>query len=304
MPTGDPGLDERLPALTGAPGGPSRSADSERIVTRVLRSIGDWYTIQQLSGLADNAPGAPATVDPLGTPIAPGPAKLGHPDGDLDSLSDEASEDALSELVLDGELVGERLDLADEREVEGEVAEARDEPRRRRRLLEEPRYVAHGALGLLNEKALDQIRIGAVVDADTNQQRHPRLRHVVVRDDRLGHPLVRDGHHDVLEHPHAGRAPPDVHNVALGRVGDLHVVTYADRLVGQQVDARKEVRQRVLQRQGHREAADAQRREDRRDLDTERREQHQEPDSVQEAASDGLSEPCDRAITRVMVVRA
>src|SRR5262249_19197104 len=206
MPTGDPGLDERLPALTGAPGGPSRSADSERIVTRVLRSIGDRYTIQELSSRADNATSAAATVDALlvdalGTPIASGPAKLGHPDGDLDSLSDEASEDALSELVLDGELVGERLDLADEREVEGEVAEARDEPRRRRRLREEPRHVTHGALGLLNEKALDQIRIGAVIDADANQQRHPRLRHVVVRDDRLGHPLVRDGHHDVLEHP-------------------------------------------------------------------------------------------------------
>jgi len=33
---------------------------------------------------------------------------------------------------------------------------------------------------LLDEKALDQVRVGTVVDADANQQREPRLRHLVV----------------------------------------------------------------------------------------------------------------------------
>src|SRR5713101_6956439 len=43
---------------------------------------------------------------------------------DLDPLGSEAPEDALAQLVLDEELVGERLHLADEREVERGVAEA------------------------------------------------------------------------------------------------------------------------------------------------------------------------------------
>src|SRR4030095_2825212 len=134
---------------------------------------------------------APGRLGDSSAPVAPLPAKLGGSDGDRDTLRREAPEDALAELVLDRELLGERPDLAGEREVEGEIAEARNEPRRRRRLREEPRYVAHRAIRFLDEEALDQVRVGAVVDADANQEREPPLRPVVIRDDRPRHARVR-----------------------------------------------------------------------------------------------------------------
>src|SRR5207247_5750845 len=85
-----------------------------------------------------------------------------------------------------------------------------------------------------------------------------------------------------------------VHHVALDVLGrEAHVVAHADRLVGQQVDAREEVRQRVLQGQGDREAAHAERGEDRRDGDAEGAEQHEATDHEDDQAHGRAEEPGD-----------
>src|ERR1700752_159230 len=133
MPTGAPGRDESSPARTGAPGGPSRSPDSDRSVTRVLRSIGVYILYKRR--VVQRTPRSRAeAAAALGAPVALGPAKLRGSDGDLDPRGRQAAHDALSELVLDEELVRERPDVAGERELEREIAEARNEPRRRRRV--------------------------------------------------------------------------------------------------------------------------------------------------------------------------
>src|SRR5262245_31030038 len=155
MPTGAPGRDESSPAGTGAPAGPSRSPDSDSSVTRVLRSIG--VHILYMRRVVQRSPRFARKPDfgAIRAPIAPGPTKLGGSDRDLDSLGGEAAHDALPELVLDEELVRERPDLAGERELEGEVAEARNEPRCRRRLRQQAGHCADRLGGLLDEEALD-----------------------------------------------------------------------------------------------------------------------------------------------------
>src|SRR5438132_3231734 len=293
MPTGSPGR-------INEPWGPSRSADSDRTVTRVLRSTAA-LTIHETSSKASRR-----TVSAPGWSVTSRRPELDSPylNGDPYPLGAEASEDPLAQLVLHQELVGERLHVAEQREVQRELAEAGDEPRRRFGLGHEPRHIIHGPRGLFFEDSLHQVRIDAVVDRDADRQHQPRLRHVVVRDHRLGYAFVGNGDHDVLEHAHAGRSPADVHHVALDGVGDLHVVADADRLVGEQMDAREEIRERVLQGERDRETAHAERREDGRDLDAERAQQYEEPDDEDEAANDRLTEPGDRATEGPPLARA
>src|SRR5262245_27655290 len=281
MPTGSPGR-------ISEPWGPSRSADSERTVTRVLRSTAEiLYTRRVKTQIQDEL--GPATTS-NGAQL-----KAADLNRDPDPLRCEPAQDPPPELVLDQELVGERRHVADEREIQRVIAEARYELGGGLRLREEPGHlIANGLRDFLLENALDQIWIGAVVHGDPEEQRHPRLRQVVVRDDRLGHLLVGNRDDDVLQHAHAGRPPSDVDDMALDRVGDPDVVAHADRLVREQVDPREEIRERVLQGQRDRDTADAERGEDRRDLDAERAQQHQQADDVDDAANDRLAEPGDR----------
>src|SRR5207244_9234025 len=81
---------------------------------------------------------------------------------DTDPLRAEPLEHALAQLVLDAELVDEAPHLAGERELERVVAEARDEPRRRRRLGKEPVDLPDRAGGLVDQQTLDElgVRVG------------------------------------------------------------------------------------------------------------------------------------------------
>src|SRR5436309_3346384 len=158
--------------------------------------------------------------------------------------------------------------------------------------------------GLVDQQTLDELGVRVVVDADADEHGHPRLTEVVVGDDGLRDPLVRDHDDVVLEHAEARGAPAHVHHVALDVLGrEAHVVAHADRLVGQQVDAREEVRQRVLQGQGDREAAHAERGEDRRDGDAEGAEQHEATDHEDDQAHGRAEEPGDADGERAPLAR-
>src|SRR4030081_3024969 len=106
MPTGSPGRIRE-------PCGPSRSADSDRTVTRVLRSTA--ATIHETSSKASRR-----------TSFEPGPPL--QLTGDPPPFGAEAAEDPLSQLVLNEELVGEGPHVADQGEVQREFAEAGDQP--------------------------------------------------------------------------------------------------------------------------------------------------------------------------------
>src|SRR3989442_14401262 len=194
MPTGSPG---RMNVFWT----PSRSADSERTVTLVRRSIAVHilYIRRVVQSNAGHlAPALTSCLPQLDSPYL-------H--RNRDPLGAQASEDALTELVLDEELVVERLHVTEQREIERVLAEPRDEPDRGRRLSEQTRHLADGTRRLLDEEPIHLVGIGPAVDADADPQYQARVGHDGGGDDRLGHPLVGDGDHDVLEHPHAGRAP-------------------------------------------------------------------------------------------------
>src|SRR2546428_175569 len=121
MPTGSPG---RMNVFWT----PSRSADSERTVTLVRRSIAVHilYIRRVVQSNAGHlAPALTSCLPQLDSPYL-------H--RNRDPLGAQASEDALTELVLDEELVVERLHVTEQREIERVLAEPRDEPDRGRRL--------------------------------------------------------------------------------------------------------------------------------------------------------------------------
>ena len=71
-----------------------------------------------------------------------------------DPLGAQTSEDALTELVLDEELVFERLHVTEQREIERVLAEPWDEPDRGRRLSEKTRHLADRERRLLDEEPI------------------------------------------------------------------------------------------------------------------------------------------------------
>src|SRR6267142_3523027 len=170
MPTGSPGR-------ISEPCGPSRSADSESTVTRVLRSKAELLYMRRVMAQPASAALAP--------PVTSGRPKLhaANLDGNPDPFGGESTQDTLSKLVLNQELVGERLHVADECEIERVLTEARNEPGRRLRLRQETRHLVRRLRRFFHEDSLDQVGIGAVVHGVADEQRQPRLRQVVVGDD-------------------------------------------------------------------------------------------------------------------------
>src|SRR5213592_5096222 len=174
------GRDERLGSrrATASPG------RDERVGSR--RATASPGRDERLGGLGGHF-GAPHLLSAFGLARS----HLGR-QRDTDPLRAEPLEHALAQLVLDAELVDEAPHLAGERELERVVAEARDEPRRRRRLGEEPVDLPDRAGGLVDQQTLDELGVRVVVDADADEHGHPRLTEVVVGDDGLRDPLVRD----------------------------------------------------------------------------------------------------------------
>lgn len=139
--------------------------------------------------------------------------------------------------------------------------------------------------GDLHRDALDVGEVAPVRDPDLDQDRHLGPRPVEVRDDGRRQPGVGDQDHVVADVPERGVPPVDVDHVAFLAAVEPHVVAGDDLLGGQDVQAGEQVRERVLQREGHGQAADSQGGEQRGDRHPHRL-QHDQPaeDEDQQAA--------------------
>jgi hypothetical protein len=179
--------------------------------------------------------------------------------------------------VLDPVLVAELADAQDDGEADAGVAEG-VEP-------DDGLMVRHGAVDLghrfgddLVGHPLHVLQVAVVGHPDLDQDGqlflgahevgHVRLRELTVGEDDQVVGQVADR-----------RLPPvDVLDVALLAAAELDVVTGLDGLGGEDVDAREEVGEGVLQRQRDRQAADAQGGEHRGYGDPQRLQHHQEAD--------------------------
>ena len=91
---------------------------------------------------------------------------------------------------------------------------------------------------------------------------------MIVRHDRLRELRVRYDDDVVRQQANTGRPPVEIGDVTFGAAFELEVVADPDLAGHAQEHAGKEIRQRILQRERHRQAADAERREVRRNLET------------------------------------
>ena len=218
-----------------------------------------------------------------------------------DAFSAKAAKEPLPQLVLDAVLVDEGRDMVPHREVQGGFAEPGDEAHRRGGIAQEAWDRADGARGLIEQYRLDVIEIHRVLDADLQAQGQATVRQAEIGDRGARDRLVRHDDDRVGEGSDARGPPPDVDHEALGVVGHLDVVAHPDRPVCEEMDAREEVRQRVLQREGDGDAADAQGGKDGRNLHTHGGQEYEHPHDQHRDAGRGVREPRDRPAERLPV---
>ena len=122
---------------------------------------------------------------------------------------------------------------------------------------------------------LDRVGVGVGGDGQRDGHRDAGDRQVEVGQDRLRQLLVGDDDDVVRGRAQPRRAPADGLDEALFlAVVELDVVARAHGPIGEQVQAREEVGERVLQRERDRQRADAQRGQQRRDRDAQRLQRH------------------------------
>ena len=141
--------------------------------------------------------------------------------------------------------------------------------------------------GDLDRDLLHLVQIAAIADAHGNDDRTFGVRLRVVGEDGLGDLLVRHDHHAVVGVLDGRVAPVHVDDLAIFAGRQFHEIPHLDLLGHQNIDAGKQIRQGVLQRQSDGQAADAQSGEQRRDRDPERLQQKQEADGVHDQVDDG-----------------
>src|SRR5512144_1629927 len=209
---------------------------------------------------------------------------------DLDALLPEPVEDALPELVLRKVLVGEFPDLADEGEVQGTLAEPGDEADERLGVRQESLDGGRSLFRFLDQDALHLRRVRGIAYAHGNLERHLLLRQVVIGDHALGKLVVGDDVHVVRQHPDPRGPPRDVIDVPLLPGFQLDEITHANRFFHEDVDAREQVGQSVLESQGYGQAADAQGCDKRGDRNAEIGQNDQETDDEDRALQDAVRE--------------
>ena len=138
------------------------------------------------------------------------------------------------------------------------------------------------------------IEIHRVFDADLQTQGQASVRQAIVGDRGARDGLVRDHDDRVGEGSEAGGPPADIDDEPLGVIGHLDVVAHADGPVCEEMDAREEVRQRVLQRERNGDTANAQGSEDGRNLHAHGGQEHEHAHKNDRHASRGVREPRDR----------
>ena len=204
--------------------------------------------------------------------------------------------------TLRGLLIAERAEPHREREDEPVLPEARDEPHGGRRLRQEARKVRVRTARGVEEQPLHALHVGPVGNGGPELERDLRIGQVVVRDDRLQEPFVRDDDRVVGGGAKPGGAPADPDHPALVARVEPDVVTQPERAIGLEVDAGEEVAERVLEGEGHRQAAHAEGRDERRHPHAEVVEQDGEAHDEERDASHGEEER-RRAATRLAAAR-
>ena len=189
------------------------------------------------------------------------------------------------ECVANGVLVGELAGPEVDGEVDARAAEG-TEPSPWLEVGVTARNLAHHLPGDLDRDALHDLEVAVVAHADRHGDSQATLRLVIVGQHRRCEACVR--HQDqVVRELSQGRMPPGyVDDVALLATVHPHVVPAAYVLGGDEVDAREEVGERVLQGQRHRESPDAEGRQQRRDGDPERLQDDEDPDHEDNQSGD------------------
>ena len=200
-------------------------------------------------------------------------------EGNFDAFLAEAFEDAFAHFVLDQILIDELGNLADDCEVDGRIAEARDEADGGRRFGEEAGNDARAGVGFFKEDAFDDFGVVIVADADGDEKGHAAFGQVVVRDDDLGEFGVGNDDQVVGEGADGGGSPADVRDEAFLAGFELDVVAEADLAGEGDVEAGEEVGQGVLQGESDGDTADAEGGEDGGDGDVEGIEEDEDADN-------------------------
>ena len=147
-------------------------------------------------------------------------------------------------------------------------------------------HVAHDLARDVGRLPLDVIEVRVVPDADADLDEHLRIGTREVRGDRRRELRVRHDEKAASGLADARVAPRDVLDDALLARVQAHEVAGLDLPGEEDVETREEVRESVLERERHREASDAEGRDERRDRDAERLEDDEKAEEKHEAAGE------------------